>query len=153
VARLHSQSDFRRDVKQRFEGRVKIRYHMAPPLLAKKDADGHLIKREFGGWVAPMFRVLAGLRFLRGGAFDVFGYTAERRMERKLIDEYRGCIDELLTSLDADNHALAVEIARIPEQIRGYGHVKEAHLAKARPQWDELMQRWREPPEARRAAA
>ncbi|MCB1561289.1 MAG: indolepyruvate ferredoxin oxidoreductase family protein, partial [Xanthomonadales bacterium] len=153
VARLHSQSAFRREVKQRFAGRVKIRYHMAPPLLAKKDADGHLIKREFGGWIAPLFRVLAGFRFLRGTPLDIFGYTAERRMERRLITEYRDCIDELLAGLDADNIELAVEIAGLPEHIRGYGHVKEAHLAKVRPQWEALMERWREPPEARRQAA
>ncbi|MCP5479548.1 MAG: indolepyruvate ferredoxin oxidoreductase family protein [Rhodanobacteraceae bacterium] len=153
VARLHSQSDFRREVKQRFAGKVKIRYHMAPPLLAKKDADGHLIKREFGGWVAPMFRVLAGFRFLRGTPLDIFGYTAERRGERRLVGEYRDCIDELLTGLDAENLELAVEIAELPEHIRGYGHVKEAHLAKVRPLWETLMQRWRKPPEARKQAA
>jgi len=89
------------------------------------------------------FGVLAKLKGLRGGVFDVFGRTAERKMERALIDEYRACIDELLTSLDAGNHALALDIARIPEDIRGYGHVKERHLHSARPKWARLMAQWR----------
>jgi indolepyruvate ferredoxin oxidoreductase len=87
--------------------------------------------------------VLAKLKGLRGTALDVFGKTEERRMERALIVEYRASIDELLTGLNADNLALAVEIARIPEEIRGYGHVKERHLKTARPKWDGLMAQWR----------
>jgi len=89
---------------------------------------------------------------LRGTAFDIFGYTAERKMERALIGEYFATVEELLAKLDRDNHALAVEIATIPEHIRGYGHIKEAHLAKARARWDELTALWRAPTAAQAAA-
>jgi indolepyruvate ferredoxin oxidoreductase len=89
------------------------------------------------------FGVLAKMKGLRGTALDIFGKTDERRMERALIVEYRACIDELLAGLNASNLALAVEIARIPEEIRGYGHVKERHLKAARPKWDGLMAQWR----------
>jgi indolepyruvate ferredoxin oxidoreductase len=89
--------------------------------------------------------VLARLKGLRGTAFDPFGRTEERRAERALIQEYRACIDELLGGLQADRLALAVEIANIPQDIRGYGHVKERHLKSARSKWDALMARWRAP--------
>ena len=89
------------------------------------------------------FRLLAKLKGLRGTAFDVFGRTEERKTERALIGEYKAAIDEVLTTLSAGNLALAAEIARIPEDIRGYGHVKERHLASARPKWAALMSEWR----------
>jgi indolepyruvate ferredoxin oxidoreductase len=89
------------------------------------------------------FGLLARLKGLRGGALDVFGRTEERKTERALIRQYRDCIDELLATLDAARLPLAAEIARIPEEIRGYGHVKERHLAAARTKWDTLMAQWR----------
>jgi len=95
---------------------------------------------------------LAKMKGLRGGAFDIFGKTAERRMERRLLVDYRASIDELLANLTPRNHDLAVEIARLPEQIRGYGHVKEAHVAKANAKWTSLMKVWRNPV-AKKAAA
>jgi indolepyruvate ferredoxin oxidoreductase len=87
--------------------------------------------------------LLARMKGLRGGALDFFGRTEERQMERALIAEYKACIEELLKTLNGDNRALAAEIARIPEDIRGYGHVKKRHLAATRPKWNALMQRWR----------
>ena len=99
------------------------------------------------------FGVLAKLKGLRGGALDIFGRSAERQVERALIVEYKACIDELLGGLSAAKLALAAEIARIPEDIRGYGHVKERHLKAARTKWDGLMARWRaDGAGARRAA-
>ena len=112
-------------------------------MTAKKNAKGELVKQPFGPWMRSAFGVLAKMKGLRGTALDIFGKTEERRMERALIAEYRACIDELLARLSADNLALAVEIARIPEEIRGYGHVKERHLKAARPKWDGLMAQWR----------
>ena len=154
VARLYSSGEFRRRLEQTFEGDYRLRFHLAPPLLARKDENGRLIKKEYGPWMLRAFGVLAKFRRLRGGFFDVFGRSAERRMERQLIVDYFATIDELLAGLDAGNHALAVEIAQIPEHIRGYGHVKEAHYATARARWDELLARWRQPaPPAARAAA
>jgi indolepyruvate ferredoxin oxidoreductase len=145
VARLYTAGDFEKRVRDTFDGDFKIHFHLAPPLLARRDSEGHLRKGEYGSWVFGAFKLVAKLKGLRGTAFDIFGYTAERKMERALIDEYFATVDELLGKLDHDNHALAVEIATIPEHIRGYGHIKDAHLAKARTRWDELMTLWRAP--------
>ena len=143
VARLHTDSAFTDKIAGMFEGDYKLVHHLAPPLTAKKNAKGELIKQRFGPWMRSAFGVLAKMKSLRGTAFDVFGRSVERKTERALISEYQACIDELLTTLNGDNRALAAEIARIPEEIRGYGHVKERHLKAARPKWETLMQRWR----------
>jgi indolepyruvate ferredoxin oxidoreductase len=145
VARLHSDTAFSDKIAAMFEGDVKIVHHLAPPLLAKTNDKGELIKRPFGSWIRPAFGVLAKMKGLRGTALDIFGYSAERRMERALIGEYRASIDELLRTLSSANVDLAADIARVPEDIRGYGHVKERHLKAARLKWDALMQRWRAP--------
>jgi indolepyruvate ferredoxin oxidoreductase len=118
-------------------------HHLAPPLLAKKNAKGELVKRPFGPWIRPAFSLLAKMKGLRGTAFDIFGHTEERKMERQLIADYRASIEALLAKgLTAARLPLAVDIARIPEEIRGYGHVKERHLRVARPKWDGLMAQW-----------
>jgi len=143
VARLHTDAAFLGRVNAMFEGDFKLHYHLAPPLLAKKNAKGELVKQSFGPAMLTGFRLLARLKGLRGTALDVFGRSEERRSERALIGEYRACIEELLAGLNATNHAAAVEVARIPEQIRGYGHVKARHLAAARQQWAERMANWR----------
>jgi indolepyruvate ferredoxin oxidoreductase len=131
VARLYTDGEFAKKIAANFEGDVKLKFHLAPPLLAKRDASGHLIKQEFGGWTMAAFRLLARLKFLRGTALDIFGYTAERKQERELIGSYRNTITDLLAKLNRDNFAAAVKIASIPEEIRGYGHVKERHIAAA----------------------
>ena len=143
VARLHTDPAFIAKIASQFEGDYKFSFHLAPPLLAKRDAHGHLIKQPFGPWMRTAFGLLAKLKGLRGTAFDVFGRSEERHGERALITEYRACIDELLTSLSAPLLTQAVEIARIPEEIRGYGHVKERHLVAARGKWQTLMAAWR----------
>ena len=147
VARLHTDPTFLAGLEAKFEGKLGVDYtlehHLAPPLLAKTDAQGQMVKRRYGAWMRSAFGVLAKLKGLRGGALDPFGKTEERRTERALIDEYRTTIEELLRGLNAGNLALAAEIARLPEQIRGYGHVKARHLAQVRPQWQALMARWR----------
>jgi indolepyruvate ferredoxin oxidoreductase len=145
VARLHTSKQFREQIERTFEGKYSIHFHLAPPLLAKKDNHGHLVKAEYGGWVYKAFGMLAKLRGLRGSAFDPFGYTAERKMERQLIVDYAATIEELLSGLTADNVALAAEIASIPELIRGYGHVKEAHLKPALTTQARLLAQWRSP--------
>jgi indolepyruvate ferredoxin oxidoreductase len=143
VARLHTDPAFTARIDGMFEGDYKLVHHLAPPLLAKKNDKGELVKQPFGPWVRSTFAVLARLKGLRGGALDVFGKSEERRTERALIVEYQACVDELLQSLNPGNRALAAEIARIPEEIRGYGHVKHRHIQAVRPKWDKLMQRWR----------
>ena len=146
VARLHADPAFVSSFKERFEGDWTIRFHLAPPLISRIDPKtGVPAKREFGPWLLPVLRALAHMKRLRGTAFDPFGYTAERRTERALITEYEALLDELLAGLTVGNHALAIELARMPDQIRGYGHVKERQLAGARQTWSELLARWRGP--------
>ncbi|KWS05317.1 Indolepyruvate ferredoxin oxidoreductase [Lysobacter capsici AZ78] len=145
VARLYTSGDFQRKLEQQFEGDYKLKFHLAPPLLAKKDAQGRLIKQEFGPWVFTAFKWMAKLRKLRGGTFDIFGYTEERKMERQLIADYEQTISDLLPTLDGGNVDLAAEIAGIPEHIRGYGHVKEEHLHKAKAREAELLKEYRNP--------
>ncbi|MEP7043064.1 MAG: DUF6537 domain-containing protein, partial [Dokdonella sp.] len=152
VARLYTSGDFEKRIRETFDGDYKLHFNLAPPLFAKKDADGNLRKAQYGPWVFGAFKLLAKLRGLRGGAFDVFGYTAERRMERQLIVDYRKTLDELIAGLNADNHALAVEIASVPEHIRGYGHIKERHHANAMKRQHDLLAAWRSPVASRAAA-
>ncbi|TYK71372.1 indolepyruvate ferredoxin oxidoreductase family protein [Comamonas sp. Z3] len=142
VARLHTQAAFTQKISDMFEGDYKLVHHLAPPGFARKDEQGHLLKKSYGPWMRKAMGWLAGMKGLRGTVLDPFGRTEERRTERALIVEYRQCIDTLLTGLTADKLALAVEIASIPEDIRGYGHVKEHHLAAARIKWQALMTRW-----------
>jgi indolepyruvate ferredoxin oxidoreductase len=143
VARLHADPVFLQRIADQFEGDFTLNYHLAPPLIAKKNDKGELVKQKFGPSMLTGFKLLSRLRFLRGGVFDVFGYTEERRMERALIDEYKASISEVMATFAPGKHALALEIARIPEKIKGYGHVKERHLKAAREQWDGLMHAWR----------
>ena len=151
VARLHTDAAFTAKIAGMFEGDYKLVHHLAPPGLAKTDDKGLPKKAPYGPWVRSAFGWLAKMKGLRGGPLDVFGRSAERRMERALIVEYRACIEELLKTLNAGNRALAAEIARMPEEIRGYGHVKERHLKLVRPKWAALMARWRD--EAAKPAA
>jgi indolepyruvate ferredoxin oxidoreductase len=151
VARLHTDRSFLDGIAAQFEGDYRLNYHLAPPRLAKTNDKGELVKRPYGPWMLTAFKLLAKLKGLRGTAFDPFGKTEERREERALIGEYRACIDELLKSLNAETLSLAVEIARVPEDIRGYGHVRQRHLAAARPKWQALMARWRQGGERRAA--
>ncbi|MBB2776849.1 UNVERIFIED_ORG: indolepyruvate ferredoxin oxidoreductase [Comamonas terrigena] len=145
VARLHTDPAFTAKIADMFDGDYKLVHHLAPPLSAAKDAQGHLVKKSYQPWIRSAFGVLAKLKGLRGTPLDLFGRTAERRTERALIVEYRDCITQLLPQLTADRLELAVQIARIPEDIRGYGHVKERHLVAARGKWQGLMQQWQAP--------
>jgi indolepyruvate ferredoxin oxidoreductase len=148
VARLHTDPAFTAKIGALFEGDYKLVHHLAPPLLAKTNDKGELVKRPYGPWMRTAFGVLARLKGLRGGPLDVFGRTEERRMERALIARYEATVAELLQSLDAGNRALAVEIARLPEDVRGFGHVKLRHVKAVEPRWDALMKRWRDGPVA-----
>jgi indolepyruvate ferredoxin oxidoreductase len=139
VARLHADAAFSKKIAGMFEGDYRLKFHLAPPLFAKRDGRGHLIKQEFGGWMMQAFRIMSRFKFLRGSMLDPFGHTEERRQERALIEEYRKTVAALLPLLRADNVALAAEIARIPELIRGYGHVKQAHLADAAARREALL--------------
>ena len=139
VARLYSSPAFLKQIQDTFEGDIKLHLNLAPPLFAKKDADGHLIKQEYGAWALPAIKTLRHLKFLRGTVFDVFGKTEERKMERALIEDYKRDITAVIAKLSVANHAEAVRFARLPEHIRGFGHVKEKHVAKVKAQWAELL--------------
>jgi indolepyruvate ferredoxin oxidoreductase len=130
VARLYTDGRFVEQLTSQFEGDFSLKFNLAPPLFAKKDGKGHLVKAEFGSWMWSAFKLLARFKGLRGGAFDVFGYSEERKMERALIVEYREMIEGLLAGLNLENVANAVELANLPEQVRGFGHVKEAAVEK-----------------------
>src|SRR5262249_11910642 len=140
VARLYTNGDFERGLKQAFEGDFTLSFHLAPPLWTKRDARGLPIKTTYGSWMWYAFKVLARLKVLRGTALDVCGRSAERRMERELIETYRTSISSALGKLTADNLALAIELASLPEQIRGFGHVKLAAVQKVRARWRQLEQ-------------
>ena len=145
VARLHTDKKFTDKIAAQFEGDYKLVHHLAPPLMAKKNDKGELIKQQMGGWIRPAFGLLAKMKGLRGGALDVFGYTEERKTERALIGEYRASIEAILAKgLTAERLSLAADIARIPEEIRGYGHVKHRHLVAARAKWAGLMAQWQQ---------
>jgi len=153
VARLYSLPDFRHKLAQQFAGDYKLSIQLAPPLISPRDpSTGHLKKREFGSWIFPLFGVLAKLKGLRGTPLDIFGYSAERRRERRLIADYEVLLDEVLGKLDGENHSLAVELAAIPEKIRGYGHIKEDHIVAAKACEADLLAAFRNP-ESRQSAA
>ncbi len=142
VARLYTDGKFIEKLKQQFDGDFTLKFHLAPPLFAKKDGNGQPLKAQYGSWMWHGFRMLAKLKKLRGTRFDPFGYTAERRMERRLIEEYRATVLSLLDGLRPDNLALAVEIAALPQKIRGFGHVKEKAVAQVRAEQEALLQKY-----------
>ncbi len=146
VARLYAETAFQAQLDRQFEGDYRLKFHLAPPLFASRDPKtGHLIKQEFGAWMLPAFKLLAKLKMLRGTAFDPFGHTQERKTERALIAAYEALIEELLCGLTAANHALAVKLASVPDDIKGYGHVKDANIEKAKRKETALLQQWRNP--------
>jgi indolepyruvate ferredoxin oxidoreductase len=139
VARLYTHPDFMKKIHMQFEGDMKLKFYLAPPLFSKKDKETGLPqKAEYGPWMLSAFNILSRFKFLRGTAFDIFGYTQERKMERQLIKDYEILMDSILNTLAPHNYNLAVEIASIPEHIRGYGHVKEEHLKRAKAHEEKL---------------
>ncbi len=144
VARLYSDGAFLKALGEAFEGDLKVSFHLAPPILGRKDPrTGLPVKTKFGPWMMRAFSLLAGFKGLRGGAFDIFGYTEERRAERRLVEDYFALVRELIEKLDADNHALAVTLASLPEKVRGFGHVKAKNLAAVKEDWAKGLAAWR----------
>jgi indolepyruvate ferredoxin oxidoreductase len=134
VARLYTDRKFQDQLNNAFEGPIRLRFNLAPPWLAKKNAQGHLVKEEYGAWVFQAFKLLAKLKGLRGTAWDVFGYHPERKMERGLVDWYRQSVTQALQRCDKCPTDTVLAIAKLPEQIRGFGHVKVASVEKAKAQ-------------------
>ena len=142
VARLYTDGTFIEKLKQQFDGTLGLTFHLAPPLFSKKNTQGNLVKSAYGSWVWQALRVLAKLKRLRGTKLDPFGWTAERRMERQLIVEYRKLIQTLLDGLNADNVSQATEIAALALHIRGFGHVKDAAITHYRRKISEALQHY-----------
>ncbi len=135
VARLYTDGSFQRQLAETFDGWGKLEFHMAPPLLAKRDrATGHRRTKTYGPRIVRVLRLLARLRTMRGAWFDPFGHTRERRMERRLCAEYEATLATIRDRLSPENHRLAVALARYPEKIRGFGHVKAAAIARVLPE-------------------
>ena len=146
VARLYAESDFTQRVAAQFEGDYKLTFHMAPPVFNKPDpVTGVPTKSVYGPWMMKAFGVLARMRRFRGTTLDFFGRTEERRMERALIGEYETTVAEILAKLTPQNHATAVDLAAVPEHIRGYGHVRRAHLTTAKARESALLAQFRSP--------
>ncbi|HVH80480.1 MAG TPA: indolepyruvate ferredoxin oxidoreductase family protein [Stellaceae bacterium] len=154
VARLYTGGDFLKRVGAQFEGDYKLKFHLAPPLMANRDPKtGHLEKREYGSWMLRAFRLLAKLKGLRGTVFDIFGRSEERRAERQAVVDYEAVLDEIVAKLTAGNHATAVELAALPLEIRGYGHIKEANRQRLAAKADAVLSRFRSPMPAHAIAA
>jgi indolepyruvate ferredoxin oxidoreductase len=145
VARLYTDGTFLKQVRTELGGdNLRFEFHLAPPLLARRDpVTGLPRKISFGPWMMSAFKLLARLKRLRGTPFDIFGYSEERRTERKLVSDYEAMLGEVLGKLTPENHSLAVALAGIPEKIRGFGHVKARHLAAAKAEEAALMEQFR----------
>jgi indolepyruvate ferredoxin oxidoreductase len=154
VARLYGDAEFARALAATFEGDFRLRFHLAIPFFSRIDADTGMPKKfAYGNWMRAAMKQLAKLKFLRGTAFDPFGYTAERRFERALVRDYEKTIEALLAHLRADNLSLAAEIARLPETIRGFGPIKRRSAEAAKARQAELMTRYLQPQHALRHSA
>src|SRR5262249_22321097 len=146
VARLHSDPAFLAKLDAQFKNGYSVKYNLAPPTISKRDPiTGELQKRPFGPWMLSAFRPLAKSRGMRGGALDFFAKTEERRQERQLIEDYVKQLDEICAKLSPANHAAAVALASVPDEIRGYGHVKERNIAAANTLREQRRQAFRSP--------
>ncbi|MFL6692720.1 MAG: DUF6537 domain-containing protein, partial [Ramlibacter sp.] len=142
VARLYTDGEFLRSLRQQFEGAPQLEFYMAPPLLSRPKEGRQPRKIRLGGWMLPAMRLLAQGRRLRGSVLDIFGYTEERTLERSLIREFKQRIESLLPTLDAERLKVATDIAALPLSMRGFGHVKLANVALARVREAELLHRF-----------
>jgi indolepyruvate ferredoxin oxidoreductase len=153
VARLYTDGKFEKQIAAQFEGDFKINFNLAPPMLPGVDASGRPKKRAFGAWMLPLFRILASLRGLRGTPLDVFGYSADRKLERDLIAGYEKDVATVLGLLSPLTVDTAVQLLALPDQIRGYGPVKEASVQAAKIRYAELAKDLVNPPPAPRQIA
>jgi len=143
VARLYSDGVFAKQVEAAFDGELRFEFHLAPPFLRRKNDKGEALKASFGPWMMRVFRLLAPLKVLRETPFDVFGYTKERYLERKLIVDYEDLLNEIADRLMPENHALAVALAGLPEKVRGFGHVKLRAFEEATAEGQLLLDQFR----------
>ena len=143
VARLHSSETFQRQIRSQFSGNYRLSFHLAPPVLSRPDpVTGVARKREFGPWVLPLFHALAKLKFLRGTALDPFAWSKERREEQADLKDYLLLLDALTAGLNAGNYQTAVELAALPSQLRGFGHIRKKNREALREQRAHLLDRF-----------
>jgi indolepyruvate ferredoxin oxidoreductase len=145
VARLYTDGSFERQLAGQFQGYDRLEFHLAPPILGRKGPDGKPRKSSFGPWMMNGFRVLAGMRRLRGTPFDVFGRSEERRLERRLLAEYQDDLDLILELMAPARIEAAAALAAVPGLVRGYGHVKQASAARAAEERKRLLERLQAP--------
>jgi indolepyruvate ferredoxin oxidoreductase len=139
IARLYTEGDFAKRLKEEFGGSFRIAIHLAPPLLSRRNSDTGLPEKStFGPWMLSAMKILARAKHLRGGRLDIFGRTAERKAERALLSDYEQRIETLLPLLTRDNLALAADYANVPDMVRGYGHIKDANMKRAAARFAEL---------------
>ena len=132
VARLYSNNDFINHINQTFEGNFKINFYLSPSFFSKKDkVTKNPLKTKFGPWLMTLFKIISKFKFLRGTFLDPFSYLLERKKERKLIKDYKDSILEIAKKLNKNNYNIAVDIASTPDQIRGFGHIKEKNIKVA----------------------
>ena len=141
VARLYTDGSFARALAREFQSHDRLEFHLAPPILGRRDADGRPRKSSFGPWMLKAMRVLGALKGLRGTAFDIFGYSAERRLERKLLRQYESDLDLIAERLSPATVEAAAGLAAVPELIRGYGYIRLAAIDKALPERERLLER------------
>jgi indolepyruvate ferredoxin oxidoreductase len=153
VARLYTDGKFEKQIRGQFEGDFKINFNLAPPMLPGVDASGRPRKRAFGAWMLPLFRLLAGMRGLRGTPFDVFGYSADRKLERDLIAGYEKDVVTVLGLLSPLTLDTATELLSLPDRIRGYGPVKAKSVEDAKIRYAELARDLVNPPPTPRQIA
>ena len=140
TARLFSTNEFKQQLQNEFSGNYRLQFHLAPPILSKKDpVTGLPKKREFGPWMLSLFSLLAKFKFLRATKFDLFAFQKERQQERALISEYCQAIDLTLSKLTIANHNTAVAIAELPEKVRGYGYVKDKAIKHFQQDLNQLL--------------
>ncbi len=135
IARLYAKTDFLDSIRSQFEGQTKIKFNLSPPTLTRAKSRDSTRTREFGPWILSGFDILARMKFLRGTPFDPFGYSEERREERQLIVRYERLVKTITSGLSPDSSEIALRALRLPERIRGYGHVKVRHLKQVLPEW------------------
>ncbi|WP_300443244.1 indolepyruvate ferredoxin oxidoreductase family protein [Zoogloea sp.] len=153
VARLHTDPAFLAELDAQFPHGYEVKYNLAPPLVSERDPKtGHLQKKQYGAWMFKAFQRIARFKNLRGGALDIFGKTEERRQEREAVEDYIKLLDEILAKLTTSNHAAAVALASVPDEIRGYGHVKEKSVADAKKLQEARLQAFRNPQAAKMTA-
>ena len=146
VARLHTDGEMRKKIAEQFTGDYKLKFNMAPPIISRAlDTQGRPKKKQFGSWMYGVLSVTAKLKFLRGSALDVFGYTAERKMERKLISDYKAVMSDFVSRINEENLPVAIEAAMLPDEIRGYGPVKEQAVEGAEEKLQKLKARFNDP--------